>query len=451
MSSITPYEYFYDAQQRRFLEQIVRAFSGFQYQTGMQGGAPKIVLVPCHMALTDQMVANIRANASENAMNTVPMITIWQSGLAGRITDLQNPAHVDQRQVFEREIINGKYGAKTGNTYNVERIMPLPFTMTVQADVWTSNLDQKYQLMEQILVAMYPEFEIQNSDNALDWTAVTICFIEDEIDFSSRTIPIGTASPNDTLDIFTVRLRIPIYLTAPAKVRKLVRIEEIITNVGDRVLDLAGDPTIGTQFQQVIVTPGDHFIMVNGSSITLLNSHGGDRMADNSLPSWSGLFRLYGQFVPTISTLRLYLTSDIEGPFVSGTLQYDSEPNGMLWTIDADTLPANTLLPVQAVIDPLKTFPGQGLPSPTDGTRYMLIHDLGNTSAWGASLTASANDIIQYNAMMTQWTVVFNSKLNPQTQFVLNLYTGRQLHWNGEEWIMSIDNYYSPGHWRISL
>lgn len=448
--TITPYEFFYDAQQTRFLEQIVRAFSGFQYQTGMQGGPPQTVMVPCHLALTDQMVANIRANGSENVANACPMITVWQNGLTGRITDLQNPSHIDYRQVFERQIIDGKYGPGLGNTYSVERIMPLPFTMSVQVDVWTSNLDQKYQLIEQILVAMYPEFQIQNSDNALDWTAVTICFIEDEIEFTSRTIPIGTASSNDNLDIFTIRLRVPIYLTAPAKVRKLVRVEEIIANIGSQSYDLKGEPEIGTLLQQVIITPRDYFILVEGNMITLLNGKGGERMADNTVPTWIDLFNLYGQFTPNVSTIRLSLTSDIEGPYVSGTLQAGATPNTLLWTINANTLPGNTLPPVNAVIDPLRTYPGQGLPAAADGARYMLVNDVGHSLAWG-NLSASANDIIQYSLGQLQWTVVFNSKGNMAPQFVLNLYTGRQLYWRGDEWIMSIDNYYSPGHWHLDL
>lgn len=450
MTSITPYEFFYDAQQKRFLEQIVRAFSGFQYQTGMQGGPPQTVLVPCHLALTDQMVANIKANGSENVANACPMITVWQNSLTGRITDLQNPSYVDHRQVFERQIVDGKYGPGIGNTYSVERIMPLPFTMGVQIDVWTSNLDQKYQLMEQILVAMYPEFQIQNSDNALDWTAVTVCFIEDEIEFTSRTIPIGTTSSNDNLDICTIRLRIPIYLTAPAKVRKLIRIEEIVANVGKKSLDLKGEPEISTLYQQVIITPKDHFILVEGNTITLLNGKGGDVMEDNSLPSWQTIFNFHGEFSSGSSQLRLYLTPNIEGPFVSGTLQTGSAPNVLIWTMNPATLPANTLTAVNAVIDPLRTYPGQGLPAAADGARYMLVTDVGHSTAWG-NLTASANDIIQYNLSLLQWTVVFNSKLNPATQFVLNLYTGRQLQWRGDEWIMSIDNYYGPGHWQLTL
>ena len=46
-----------------------------------------------------------------------------------------------------------------GNAYNVERIMPLPFNMELQVDIWTSNQKQKYQLSEQILLAMWPEFQ----------------------------------------------------------------------------------------------------------------------------------------------------------------------------------------------------------------------------------------------------------------------------------------------------
>jgi hypothetical protein len=67
-----------------------------------------------------------------------------------------------------------------GNAYLVDRLMPLPFEMDIQVDLWTSNLDMKYQIAEQLLVATYPQFEIQNSENALDWTAVTVCFVEDD-------------------------------------------------------------------------------------------------------------------------------------------------------------------------------------------------------------------------------------------------------------------------------
>lgn len=444
--TITPYEFFYDAQQRRFLEQIVRAFSGFSYQQGRRNAAPLTLMVPCELALTNRQVANIRANLSENTLNTVPKITVWQTGLRGRMADLQNPAFVDRLQVFEREIINNQYGPNLGNSYSVERIMPLPFTMEVQVDVWTSNLEQKYQLIEQILVNTYPEFEIQNSDNPLDWTAVSICFVDEDITFSSRTIPVGT---NEDIDIFTLRLRVPIWLTAPAKIRKLTRIEEIVANVGDLQYDQLDAPYIGTLYQQEIITPGDHFISVDGATITLLGAHAGAALPDGSIPSWTDLFNLYGKFNPMDSELHVLITSDINGPFVSGTLQAGGAVNQLAWTINTSTLPANTLPAVNAVIDPLKTFPSHGLPAVVDGVRYMLINDIGPSQAWG-TVTAYTNDIIQYNTTLGAWEVSFSHRTT-EPQFVLNLYTGRQLVWNGQEWVMAIDNVYGPGYWRLAL
>jgi hypothetical protein len=183
--------------------------------------------------------------------------------------------------------------------------------------------------------------------------------------------------------------------------------------------------------------------------VTLLNSRAGDRKTDGSLPSWKALFEQYGLFRPSISELRLYLTSNIEGAFVSGTMQYGGDPNTITFTIDEDTLPANTLMPVDYVIDPLTTYPGQVLPTPVTGARYLLINDVGSTTvAWG-SLTASANDIIEYNG--SQWVVEFSASLTSDPQFVLNLNTNRQFRWSGIEWVMSIDNYFGPGFWRISL
>src|ERR1044072_2078740 len=264
-TNITRYEYFYDGQQRRFLEQLVRAFSGFSYRTRRGGQSAQTLLVPCHLAQTNRMAAYITQNGSENTMNTVPMITVFQTGLRGRRGDLQNPTFVDNLQVLERNINQGQYGQDRGQAYALDRLMPLPFEMDIQVDVWTSNLDQKYQLIEQILLVFYPQFEIQNSDNALDWSAVTICFVEDDLQFSSRSLPIGTS---DEIDIMTLRLRVPFWLSPPAMIRKLTRIEEIVANIGEEVVDQFDDAYLGSMLNQVIVTPGDRVIAVDFNTIT---------------------------------------------------------------------------------------------------------------------------------------------------------------------------------------
>lgn len=442
--SLKNLDYWYDGCQRRYLEQLVRAFSGFQYQTGFNGnGSPQLVIVPCTLAQTNKQVANIIRNNSENALISAPRITIWQTGLKYRNEDLQNIGHVDTLQVTERKIdhTTGKYTSERGNSYTVQRLMPRPFMMEIQVDIWTTNQDQKHQLIEQILPIIVPQFDIQNSQNPLDWAALTMVKF---IDFtmSSKTIPVGN---DDSLEVATIRLEVPIWFSTPAKVKEQSIIKNIITNIFDEeTSDFTGNVPTGTLLSQEITTYGDFHISVNGSSITLL---------ENDAPtetSWVDLFFKYGEFRPAQSQLRLYYTLNFEtGPFVSGTIQYDtSSENKLFWQIDPDTLPANTLAPINALIDPLKTYPGHGLPTPYLHSRYMLINDIGHSSVWG-NLTARANDIIEnVNGV---WVVSFASNDIKASHLVLNLFSGRQLRWTGSEWVMNIDTTYGPGYWRLYL
>jgi hypothetical protein len=457
---ITPYDFWYDRQQVRFLEQIIRAFSGFQYQTGSIAGAPpQTLMVPCRMATSNRMIANIMANASENTLQAVPLITVYQTGLRGRREDLQNPAFVDQLQVVERQVVDGVYTPLVGNSYSVDRIMPMPFTMEVNVDLWTSNMEQKYMLCEQMLAVCYPQFQIQNSDNALDWTAVSICFVDDEIIFSSQTIPVGDAN---SIDILTLKLRIPMWLSAPAAVTEISRIEEVVANVnaGELTLDttLVIDPTVaatttiapGESLGRVLVTPQDYHIGVAGSIITLLDSRGSAIGRDGLAPQWQTFFDLYGKpFQPMISTIRLYSTTDIAGAFVSGTLQYGLTRSELIWSIDPSTLPANTLPAISGVINPLQTFPGNGLPDAVAGDRYLLLNDVGNSQAWNnttGTFTAKANDIIEFDG--TDWVVSINPSDLPM-QYLLNHFTTTQLQWNGSDWAVALDGAYGPGLWRL--
>lgn len=449
---ITGLDYFYDGQQKRFLEQLVRAFSGFKYRTGYgrNGEPPRLMMVPCRIASKSRTVATIINNASENTLNAVPMITIHQAGLDTRFEDLQNVGHVDTRQVVERAIdADGKYTGERGQSYTVQRLMPLPFTMRVQVDVWTSNEDQKQQLEEQILIAIAPNFEIQSSDNPLDWTALTTVYLEG-IEHSSRTIPVGTGG-SDELDILTFQLRMPFWLSPPAKVQKQTLINQIVTNIndgGDVMPGQALDPSQGQRLSQSVVTPGDHYVRIDGNRVYLLGKGGVETDSEGNKFNWMSLIDQMGDLRPTMSQLAISTTNNIEDTKIVGTLQVDeNNPNALFWQIDPDTLPKNTLDPVNAVIEPLRTFPGERLPVAANGQRYLILDDIGPSVAWGP-ITAKAGNIIQYHN--DAWTVVFNGT-GTAPEHVLNLNSGSQLRWNGSDWIMAIDGEYAPGMWRLWL
>jgi hypothetical protein len=456
-------EYWYDFQQERFLQQMVRAFSGFQYMTGRRtvNGMviePQLKVVPCTMASMDRQVSSILRNNSENTALSAPRITVSHIGLTGRRADVQHPGHVDTRQVVERDIDpeTGEYvvgNENRGTSYTVQRMMPRPFEMSINVDIWTSNQSQKYQILEQILTIIYPDFQIQNSDNALDWTALTMMELTD-IQWSSRSIPLGTETE---IDVTTLSFRVPIWLSPPAKVKQQRIIEQIITNVYDgRDPDDIKDENF--MFRE-ITTPGEYTLSVEEGILRLLGPKGQDQDEDGGAYAWKPLLALYGKFRPTVSTIRLKMSAsqldeDLKHDIV-GTLQYDSTNPAILhWQLDATTLPGNTLDPILGIIDPHRTYPGEGLPGQSNGQRYLVVSDIGPSAAWG-SLEATANDIIQYNG--GSWSVAHTpTRVAPgtvvtETSYVLNQKSGNQLRWDGQDWVKTIDGHYPPGYWRLDI
>jgi hypothetical protein len=128
--------------------------------------------------------------------------------------------------------------------------------------------------------------------------------------------------------------------------------------------------------------------------------------------------------------------------------------------VDADTLPANTLAPVTAVINPLLSGPGDGLDSSLLGQRYLLTEDTGSydstTSpvAWQGQnnqpLVATANDIVEFDGV--QWVVAFDSTSSPvNIQYVTNITTGIQYKWVDNTWVKSYQGLYPGGQWSLVL
>jgi hypothetical protein len=97
----------------------------------------------------------------------------------------------------------------------------------MKADIWTSNTDQKLQLLEQILVLFNPSLEIQTTDNYIDWTSLSVINLN-STNFSSRTIPQGA---DTDIDICSLEFMMPIYISPPAKVKRLGVVKTIIANV----------------------------------------------------------------------------------------------------------------------------------------------------------------------------------------------------------------------------
>lgn len=456
-------DFFYDSQIRSYLKQIISVFHGFQYQYYTRDGNTALRQIPVRWGDPSRMAMHIMRNNSENVINSAPFMTISIQNIAYDPTRTQAPSFTQKVQVAEREFDEElqAYTANEGKKYTVERFMPVPWNLTIQLDIWTTNTEQKLQIFEQVAMLFNPTLDIQSNSNALDWSSLTYMHLQDT-NFSSRSVPVGTDS---TIDILQKTFLVPIWINPPAKVKKQTLIHQIVQNMVDLEADCLGEE--GTYIDgsdllgRTITTPGNHNISIEGNEITLLDADGGINDGNGDLLNWQTLLDEYGNFRSAITQLRIkkYAASiDTEVGDIVGTVElHPTEQNKLLWSVDILTLKANTLDAVDAIIDPHKTFPGAGLPAAATGQRYLLLTDMGGTDgpdsesgatvAWGG-LTADADDVIMYNG--TTWSVVFDASAAATEQFVVNSFTSKQLYYTvGETWTLAVDGEYSPGIWRL--
>lgn len=451
-----PLNYWYDAQVKRYLMQFSRVFSHFQFQTGKNSSGENIFkTIPARLALQDRQAAHILKNNSENVMNTIPFITFHVRELQYVRERMQEPHHIDKVHIWEREYDpnTGQYSGNVGMAWTIERHMPVPFNLTIQVDIWTSNFEQKLQILEQLLILFNPSIELQHSENSFDWGALSVIELQNVI-WSTRSIPLGI---DNEIDIAQLEFVCPIWISPPGKLYKQKLIHQIVTNIGEieNMEELGFGEGAEIHWDErdllarMITTPENHQIRVIGNEITLLNSAGNDIDEHGELYRWDELLSLYGRFRPNISQIRLKTASNIEDfdTDIVGTVDFHpTQANKLIWNIDPLTLPTNTLPAINAVINPYKTYPGNGLPVPVSGVRYLVLDEIGNNQIWG-DIKAAANDIIQYDG--TKWVTVWKAEQHLENyEYLLNLYANKQLKWIGDEWILAVEGQYNPGYWR---
>ena len=460
-------QFFYDEQLRRFLLQFARIFSNFQVEYGRneEGTDHTLVRVPVKYGDWSRQAQTVLQNNSSSTMPSAPQMTFYITGLDYDRPRIQEPNFISTIAVRQRtyDADTDTYETTQGNAFTIDRLMPVPYKLTINLDIWTSNTNQKMQLLEQILVLFNPALEIQSTDNYIDWTSLTTCDLQ-SVKWSNKVIPVGT---NDNIDIATLTFTLPIWISSPAKVKKLGVVERIVANIFDAQGDasnaiLDNDLLLGTR---QVFTPYGYQVLLIGNKLQALrqeqvidepNSSLTPPDSPNSNLLWHSIIGLYGTLRPGISQIRL---EQEDGSEVIGTVAYDpTDDRFLLFTVDEDTVPSNTLSPVTAVIDPLRSGPGAGLPAPATGQRYLLTDSTGswegNASAWqganGQPLVAQANDIIEYDG--SRWQINFDSNSSPDNiQYVTNITTGIQYEWTGTAWIKSYQGLYPGGTWSLVL
>ena len=467
-------QHFYDGQVRRYITQMMRILANFPVQDGK--GVQKDVPVT-YGDLTRQ-VANIIRENSENKLPSAPRIAVYLTGLELDKDRLTDATYTRKTTIRERayDDENEEYLNTQGKNYTVERLIPTPYMMRINADIWTSNTDQKLQILEQILVLFNPSLEMQTTDNFVDWTSITVVNLEN-VQWSNRSVPVGVDSE---IDISTLTFSVPIYISPPTKVRKMGVITNIITSMFDedrgtiedgvtipqlnQYDDVARAGVTSNKFgnkatslvaeQMANVNYNKYGVYVDIDSIQLYSNG----IVGNK--NWREVFEaLPGIYAADVS--RIYLTSTDNDSTVTGTFTLSPfDETKILLNWDTDSFPSDTVIDgrtsIDYIINPLSFNPSS---IKVSGLRLLLLENLGDSTAtnipvaWqnanGSGIVASANDIIEWDG--SKWNIVFDANGTTDVTYTTNLNTSVQYRFSNNEWLKSVDGDYPVGSWRINL
>lgn len=454
-------KFFYDNQIRRFLVQFARIFSNWQVTKGKDpAGNDILVRVPVMYGDSSRMAATQIAGNSASSLPSAPLITYYISGLEYDQRRTQDPYFIDKMAVRQRtwNPETQSYEQTQGQAFTVERVMPVPYTLRITVEFWTTNYQQKLELIEQLGVLFNPSMEIQSTDNFIDWTSLSVVY-QDGLTFSSRSIPQGTGNP---IDVMTWKFYMPIWISSAAKIKKLGVIHKIIASIfqGSALDDMQEDELLlGTRQK---ITPYGYKLLLIGNTLQILpaNQNFSPNNDNLDLPPnpntsvyWHSVLNVYGTVREGLS--QIWLENPYMDTEIVGTINYHPTDDRLLiFTIDPDTLPQNTLRPVDSVINPLQKGPGVGLPIASAGQRYLIVEDIGSITntdpsvAWG-NLVAKANDIIEFDG--SSWYVSFDSTELTTVQYVTNLTTKVQYRYTQGAWMKSWEGWYDQGSYSIVI
>lgn len=160
--------YYYDNQLRSYMLQFMAIFSGIQVNIGGRNeDSPRLITVPIHYSDPDRVVAAIIANNTQNAPIRLPTM----SARIRNMTFAADRAHGVGTSRRESYVPLG--GLVPDDIQVIDQRAPTPYNLELELNIMTSNTDQMWQILEQIMVLFDPQLIIQTSDDLFDMSRVT--------------------------------------------------------------------------------------------------------------------------------------------------------------------------------------------------------------------------------------------------------------------------------------
>lgn len=201
--------YFFDEQIAKFQIQFMSIFKGLQVKTGKRAdGKERMLEVPVVYGSKDRVTAAIIAQNTQNAMLRLPLMSAYMSGIA------MAPERYKGVGTQRRTTYLPKGGEFPTDIKTVVQHAPVAYMMQMKLSIYSSNMYQHRQILEQILVFFDPLVQIQKSDDVFDLARITTVELKDiglQEEYPSTEKPRAIVTEM-TFDV-------PIWLTVPANIK----------------------------------------------------------------------------------------------------------------------------------------------------------------------------------------------------------------------------------------
>lgn len=220
MTEKNKYTYYYDRQLYRYILQFMSIFSVLQVSVGKRDDRePGLISVPIHYGSPDRVTAAILAQNTQNSPIRLPAMSAYLSDV-DLAPELRKGVGAERRNV-----VVPVGGLLPDDAEVVYQRQPVPYHIMVELTVHVSNVDQQWQIMEQITTLFDPTITIQTSDNLFDPAKIT------SVELVNIKMDDATAQ-EDTRLIQTVYVfKIPVYLQLPSNIKHNI-VETIKMRVG---------------------------------------------------------------------------------------------------------------------------------------------------------------------------------------------------------------------------
>lgn len=175
-----PYTYRYSGQFRRYISQFLRIFSGLQVQYDVdrnKDGTNDFKTVKVYYGDMSRIVAKVLQKHSSFPATTLPLLAGYMQGLEIAQQNKKAPYHTDSVSYTQTSTNTPQY---------MKRQMGVFYTIQMGLDIYASNMDQLFQILEQVLLLFNPRLTIQKSSDIFDWsylTQVELTGINNEINY----------------------------------------------------------------------------------------------------------------------------------------------------------------------------------------------------------------------------------------------------------------------------